>query len=149
MRVSHEFLLPSHGYSGLVQPRTIPVTERVKPDPAKSQFQPCRNQIVKDAIHVISLVRVGHFPLQGAGGHLRSSAWVSLIAFCGTKVSRLSMPILRRISCLLQKSCGRPKSLPVLTRPNALDWRILSPMCVSSRENGFLGRANPPCSMCC
>ena len=46
MRVSYEFLLHSHGCSGLVQPRTISVAERVKPDPVKSQFQTCRNQIV-------------------------------------------------------------------------------------------------------
>ncbi len=46
MRMSHEFLLHSHRCSGLVQPRTICVTERVKPDPAKSQFQTCRNQVV-------------------------------------------------------------------------------------------------------
>jgi len=39
MRMSHEFLLHSQ-CSGLVQPRTICVTERVKPDPAKSPFQP-------------------------------------------------------------------------------------------------------------
>ena len=46
VRMSHEFLLYAHGCSGLVQPRTICVTERVKPDPAKSRFQTCRNQIV-------------------------------------------------------------------------------------------------------
>ncbi len=43
--MSHEFLLYAHGCSGLVQPSTICVTERVKPDPAKSQFQTCRNQV--------------------------------------------------------------------------------------------------------
>ena len=46
MRVSHEFLLYAHGCSGFVQPRTISVAERVKPDPAKSQLETCRNQVV-------------------------------------------------------------------------------------------------------
>jgi|SRR5208282_2576987 hypothetical protein len=46
MRVSHQFLLHSHGCSGLVQPCSVCVTERVKPDSAKSQFQTCRNQVV-------------------------------------------------------------------------------------------------------
>ena len=45
-RVSHEFLLNAHGCSGFVRPRTISVAEHVKPDPAKSQFQTCRNQVV-------------------------------------------------------------------------------------------------------
>ena len=44
--MSHELLLNAHGCSGFVQPRTISVAERVKPDPAKSQFQTCRNQVV-------------------------------------------------------------------------------------------------------
>ena len=70
-------------------------------------------------------------------------------AFCGTKVPRLSVPILRQVPCLLQKNCDRPKSLPALMRPNALDWRILSPMCGLSRENGSFGRAHQLCSMCC
>jgi hypothetical protein len=43
VRVSHEFLLYAHGCSGLVQPSTICLTEPVPPDPAKSQFQTCRN----------------------------------------------------------------------------------------------------------
>jgi hypothetical protein len=30
-------------------------------------------------------------------------------AFCGTRVSRLSMPTMRRVSCLLQKNCGRSR----------------------------------------
>ena len=51
-------------------------------------------------------------------------------------------------TCSLQKNCGKPKSLRVLTRPNALDWRILSPMCGFSRESGSFGRARPPRSMC-
>ena len=46
MRVSHEFLLYAHGCSGFVQPRTIGVAERVKPDPAKSQLETCWNQVV-------------------------------------------------------------------------------------------------------
>ena len=33
-----------HGCASLGQPRTTSVMERVKPDPAKSQFQTCRNQ---------------------------------------------------------------------------------------------------------
>jgi hypothetical protein len=37
MRVSHKFLLYANGCAGLVQPGTVCVAERVKPDPAKSQ----------------------------------------------------------------------------------------------------------------
>ena len=53
--MSHEFLLYAHGCSGLVQPSTICVTERVKPDPAKSQFQTCRNQVV--VAHRVGMIR--------------------------------------------------------------------------------------------
>jgi hypothetical protein len=55
MRVSDEFLLHSHGCCGLVQPLTICVTERMKPDPAKSQFQTCRNQVV--GAHRVGMIR--------------------------------------------------------------------------------------------
>jgi len=44
--VSHQFLLNAHGCSGFVQPSAVGVTERVEPDPAKSQLETCRNQVV-------------------------------------------------------------------------------------------------------
>jgi hypothetical protein len=54
-----EFLLYAHGCSYFVQPRTICVTERVKPDPAKSQFQTCRNHVVV-AHRIGATRRTGH-----------------------------------------------------------------------------------------
>jgi len=38
-------------------------------------------------------------------------------------------------TCSLQKSYSEPKSLPVLTNPNARDWRKPLLICGSRREN--------------
>jgi hypothetical protein len=44
--MSHELLLYAHRCSGFVQPGTVGVAECVESDPAKSQLETCRNQVV-------------------------------------------------------------------------------------------------------
>jgi hypothetical protein len=46
-------------------------------------------------------------------------------------------------SCSLRKSCSKPKSFPVLTKPNALDWRKPPLTFGSSPEIGSHDMARP------